>query len=125
MVTTNFLIGLIILILLVALYFLNKKTFNITWLGRSTDSSLPIFDRIADDYLTLSPGTRVPRNGNYECIICAKGGFQDSTTAALFGPVEAESRLKAQKPTMQFFIQDSILPPCPNCGDAGGWSLLK
>src|SRR5215207_9619408 len=116
MTTTNFLIGLTILILLVALYFLTKKKSNINQLGRSTGSSLPILDRISGDYVNLSPGTPVPRSGNYECIICAKGGFQNSTASRLFGEAEANRRLKAQKPTSQFFNQDTILPPCPNCG---------
>ena|SRR5215216_1831323 len=125
MTATDIIIGLAFLIIAVIAYFVTKRRNNITGLPKLTSSPVSIFDRLAADHVNLSPGIRIPRSGNYECIICAKGGFQDTTTSALFGPMEAQKRLEAQKPTMQFFDQDSIFPQCPNCGDTAVWSLLK
>jgi hypothetical protein len=122
---TDLLIILAFLIIAAIGYFVPPIRNKRRGLQKLKGPPLPIFDRIADNHINLLPGMPVPRSGNYECIICARGGYQDSTTVALFGAAEAQRRLNAQKPTMQFFSQNSIFPPCPNCGDAGGWSLLK
>src|SRR5215211_6437307 len=117
MTATVLLIGLAFLMMAIIAYLVTRKGSNIAKLQKLTSAPSSIFDRLSDDHVNLSSGIRVPRSGNYECIICAKGGFQDTTTSALFGPMEAQKRLKAQKPTMQFFDQETIFPPCPNCGD--------
>ena len=125
MTATVLLIGLAFLMMAIIAYFVTRKASNTAKLQKLTSAPSSIFDRLSNDHVNLSSGIRVPRSGNYECIICAKGGFQDIVTSALFGPSEARQRLESQKPTMQFFSQESIFPPCPNWGKSGVWSLLK
>jgi hypothetical protein len=60
-----------------------------------------------------------------ECIICAKGGIQDTTTRAVFGEAEVRRRAKARTPTRTFFGEGSKFPSCPKCGAAAGWILAK
>jgi hypothetical protein len=125
MTSTAILIALGILIILVVVYFAVNKRVNLATLRRLTGPPIPILDRIVADYMNLPRRTVVQRSGNYECIICANGGVQDSTAAALFGEAEARRRAKARKSTRTFFEKNSKLPSCPNCGDDAGWTLVK
>jgi hypothetical protein len=118
-VTPAFLIGLVIL------YFLNERIVRKSRGQNLTRLSVRTLDRRYGKYVDLRPGRHVPQSGNYECILCAKGGWQDAINTLLLGKAEASRRTKSWKATQQFFNQNSVFPPCPNCGNEGGWSLLN
>jgi len=122
MTSTTILITLTILVILVFVYFVIKKSADVTMLQKLTGRPLPIKDRIAGEYMNLQPGTLVQRSGNYECIMCANGGLQDA--AALFSEADAYRR-NTRKPTRTFFQKDIKMPLCPNCGSKAGWTLMK
>ena len=121
------LIVLILLLLILYLYARNRGLIGFACFSRQAQrmSSLQRFNRRYGEYINLRPGTRVPHGGNYECMVCAKGGLQDSTDVLLYGKAETEQRAKTRKVTLEFYNENSVFPLCPNCGDAGGWSLLK
>jgi hypothetical protein len=112
-------------LVLVVLYFLNEKTIRNSRRQNLTRLSIRTLDRKYGKYVNLKPGIHIPQSGNYECILYAKGSLQDATTILIFGKAEANRRAKTWKATAQFFSQNSVFPPCPNCGSDGGWSLLN
>jgi hypothetical protein len=118
-VTPAFLIGLVIL------YFLNERIVRKSRRQNLSRLSIKTLDGKYGKYVNLRPGTQAPQSGNYECILCGKGSLQDITTILIFGQAEANRRAKAWKATMQFFSENAVFPPCPNCGNDGGWALLN
>lgn len=70
----------------------------------------------------LTPGTKVPETGVYECCFCGQGGI-----GAIFAGILPGSQGNAfanlpQKAMRRHFSVGAEFDQCPNCGIGTGWS---
>ena len=112
-ISTAILIILAILVIVIIAYFVIKKRTTLLTLEKLTDPPLPIMDRSVGQHVNLLPGTLAPLSGNYECIISATGGLQDSTEVALFWPRGGRSPCQVSPGD-----KDIVLKKLKNCRPA-------
>lgn len=125
---SDILVGFIVLVIVVVVFLVMRRPSTIKSEPlKQKAESVDMFDRLAvgSGHANLAPGTAAPVSGYYECLLCGKGGMADRMARSLYGEAEAGRRLANLKPSMRYFNQNELLPPCPNCGEAAGWSLLK
>lgn len=100
---------------------------------RSAEASFTLnLNQIANDeseanmteYGNLSPGTRVPKTGDYKCLICGPDGLASISTSSL-GRSHAFSSLGRAGGTRKFFREGELFDQCPNCDGMTGWELQR
>ncbi len=79
------------------------------------------------DHVNLSPGTKVPKSGNYKCEFCGEGGLADMM-GKYMGKAGLDSmnlRGLAVQKSVRFFEHGKKFTECSNCGPATGWTLVE
>ncbi len=82
--------------------------------------------------VNLEPGSIVTKTGNYKCEMCGPGGMIEKismkTAAEIAGFDSSQFQdlgLPGQRRAIKkFLMSGSTFPNCPNCGPAGGWTLI-
>jgi hypothetical protein len=102
-----------------------------------------------NQFVNLSPGSRVPKSGGYICNFCMEGGMMDlavkliARELGMHVPADIRSarrmilesglltgnRAYLKKPmegqeVVKSFREGDMFPQCPNCGPRTGWTLL-
>lgn len=83
--------------------------------------------------INLEPGSIVAKTGNYKCEMCGPGGMIENISmkaAAKAAGVDSSQFRDLSLPgqgnaVKKFFTAGSTFPDCPNCGPAGGWTLIE
>lgn len=75
------------------------------------------------EHVNLSPGTRVPKTGTYECCFCGPNGM--AAMGAVIHPNNPAFKVLSSRSMRRHFIEGETFSECPNCGKGTGWSLVS